>query len=296
MLKDRFRMTDLGPISWFLGIEFEQIEGVITMSQSKYLLSKLEKYGLDQAKPRTTPCEVAGYDKMSNDPIDTEINFRELVGSLIYAMTCTRPDLAWSVTKLSQHLADPSQADLTMVKHVFRYIRGTINNKLTFRKSNDLKLVGYTDADWASSREDRKSTSGYCFMLNNSGPVISWKSKKQPTVALSSCESEYVALCAGMQEAVYLKRLMEELLQNSFGPIMINVDNQGAIALSKNPTQHDRSKHVDIKYHFCRECVSSGKVEVSYVPTADNVADVMTKAASKGKVMKFRDTLFGVAR
>ena len=117
----------------------------------------------------------------------------------------------------------------------------------------------------------------------------------QPTVALSSCESEYVALCAGMQEAIYLKRLLEELLQNSFGPIMINVDNQGAISLAQHPTQHDRSKHVDIKYHFCRECVSSGKVEVAYVFTQDNVADVMTKAASKGKIMKFRDTLFGVA-
>ena len=288
-------MTDLGPLSWFLGIEFTQIEGVITMSQTKYLLNKLEKYGLDKSKPRTTPCELAGYNKMSTDPIDSNLNYRELVGSLIYAMTCTRPDLAWAVTKLSQHLADPTQADFTMVKHVFRYIRGTYDYKLTFRKTNDLKLVGFKDADWASSVEDRRSTSGYCFALNDSGPVVSWKSKKQPTVALSSCESEYVALCAGMQEALYLKRLLEELLQNSFGPIEINVDNQGAISLSKNPTQHDRSKHVDIKYHFCRECVSSGKVEVQHVSSEDNVADVMTKAASKGKLAKFRDKLFGVA-
>ena len=129
MLKDRFRMTDLGPISWFLGIEFTQIEGVITMSQTKYLLDKLEKYGLDKSKPRTTPCELAGYDKMSMDPMDSDWNYRELVGSLIYAMTCTRPDLAWAVTKLSQHLANPTQADFTMVKHVFRYIRGTYDYK-----------------------------------------------------------------------------------------------------------------------------------------------------------------------
>ena len=167
------------------------------MSQAKYLLSKLEKYGLDQAKPQTIPCELAGYDKMSNDPIDSEWNYRELVGSLIYAMTCTRRDLSWVVTKLSQHLADPSQADFTMVKHVFRYIRGTLSNKLSFSKT-ELQLIGFTDADWASSRDDRKSTSGYCFMIYPTGPVISWKSRKQPTVALSSCESEYVSLFAGM--------------------------------------------------------------------------------------------------
>ena len=295
MLKERFCMSDLGPISWFLGIEFVQMEGVITMSQSKYLLSKLQKYGLDKSNPRTTPCELGGYENMSNDPIDRDLNYRELVGSLIYAMTCTRPDLAWSVTKLSQHLADPTKADLTMVKHVFRYIRGTYDNKLTFRKTDDLKLVGYTDADWASSKDNRRSTSGYYFALNDSGPALAWKSKKQPTVALSSCESEYVALCAGMQEAIYLKRLLEELLQISFGPTTIHVDNQGAIDLAKNPTQHDRSKHIDIKYHFCRECVASRKVEVVHVSSEDNVADVMTKAASKGKLAKFRNMLSGVA-
>lgn len=288
-------MTDLGPIKWFLGIEFDQKEGVVTMSQAKYLLSKLEKYGLDQAKPRTTPCELAGYDKMSSDPIDCELNYRELVGSLIYAMTCTRPDLAWAVKKLSQHLADPTQSDFNMVKHVFRYLKGTLNNQLTFTQSKQFQLIGYTDADWASSTDDRRSTSGYCFMLNPAGPALSWKSKKQSTVALSSCESEYIALCAGMQECIYLKRLVEELCQVSFGAIPMNVDNQGAIDVSKNPTQSDRSKHFDIKYHFCRECVSRGVVEVIHVPTDDNVADLMTKAVSKPKLAKFRDALFGVA-
>ena len=259
-------MVDLGPIKWFLGIEFDQKEGVITMSQAKYLLSKLEKYSLDQANPRTTPCELAGYDKMSNDPIDSEWNYREMVGSLIYAMTCTRPDLSLVVTKLSQHLADPSQADFTMVKHVFRYIRGTLSNKLSFSKT-ELQLIGFTDSDWTSSRDDRKSTSGHCFMMNPTGPVFLWKLRKQPTVVLSSCESEYVLLCAGMQEAVYLKRLLEELCQVSYSAIPVHCDNQGTIALSKNFTHHDRSKHIDIKYPFCRECVSSGKVEVIYVPT-----------------------------
>ena len=109
-LKERFCMTDLGPISWFLGIEFKQVDGVITMSQTEYLLRKLEKYGLDKAKPRTTPCELAGYDKMPDETAECDLNYRELVGSLIYAMTCTRPDIAWAVTRLSQHLANPRKA------------------------------------------------------------------------------------------------------------------------------------------------------------------------------------------
>ena len=149
LLKMKFNMKDLGPISWFLGIEFTQTEGLITMSQSKYLLSKLEKFGLDKAKPRSTPCELAGYDS-DNFEIDNNLNFREMTGSLIYAMVCTRPDLSWGVTKLSQRLSDPRSTDFIMMKHVFRYILGTVNYQLNFRKSkNGLQLIGYSDANWS---------------------------------------------------------------------------------------------------------------------------------------------------
>ena len=130
-------------------------------------------------------------------------------------------------------------------------------------------------------------------MLNEAGPVLSWKSKKQQTVALSSCEAEYVAMSASCQEAVYLGRLLEELLQVSLQPVTINADNTGAMSLAKNPTHHDRSKHIDIKYHYNRECVSNGWVEVVYVASGDNVADGMTKAMSKVKLGQFRGTLFG---
>ena len=294
LLKMKFNMKDLVPISWFLGIEFTQTEGLITMSQSKYLLSKLEKFGLDNAKPRSTPCELAGYDS-DNFEIDNNLNFGEMTGSLIYAMVCTRPDLSWVVTKLSQHLSDPSSADFITMKHVFRYILGTVNYQLNFRKSkNGLQFIGYSDANWGSSVVDRRSTSGYYFMLNESGPVIFWKSKKQPTVALSSCESEYMALCSAVQEAMYLERLLNDVLKSSFSPVTIFVDNQGTIALSKNPVHHNRSKHIDIKYHFIRENVKDEKVNLIYVPTDKNIADMLTKPSSKLKLMIFRDVLFGI--
>ena len=199
------------------------------------------------------------------------------------------------VTKLSKHLSDPSSADFAMMKHVFRYILGAVNYQLNFRKSkNGLQLIGYSDANCGSSVVDRRSTSGYYFMLNESGPVISWKSKKQPTVALSSCESEYMALCSAVQETVYLERLLNDVLKSSFSPVTIFVDNQGTIALSKNPVHHNRFKHIDIKYHFIRENVKDEKVNLIYVPTDKNIADMLTKPSSKLKLMIFRDVLFGI--
>ena len=285
-------MKDLGPISWFLGIKFIQEKGLITMSQSEYLKNKLEKFGMSTSKPRSTPCETSGY-TVVQDNADTSL-YREMVGSLIYAMTCTRPDLSWVVTKLSQHLENPTNVDSVMLKHVFRYLIGTLDYKLSFTKShNVLKLISFSDADWGSS-DDRKSTSGYYFKLNEHGPAISWKSKRQKTVALSSCESEYMALTAATQEALYLSQLLKDLLiENSIEPVKINADNQGAIVLAKNPVHHSRSKHIDIKYHFIRENVLNKKIDIVYVPSEHNVADMMTKPFSKIKLRKFKDVLFG---
>ena len=297
-LKSRFRMKDLGEISCFLGIHFKQENGCITMSQKQYLKDKLIKYNLDNSKPRSTPCELAGYEKAGSiaedeGGVDNTL-YREMVGSLLYATTCTRPDLGWAVSKLSQHLSNPTHADLVMMKHVFRYVLGTLDNCLSFRKTNDgLKLHGYSDSDWASSL-DRKSTSGYVFSLAENGPAIMWKSKKQPTVALSSCEAEYIALCSATQEAVYLSNLFNSLgVMSSNTPIPIYVDNQGTMDLAKNPVSHQRSKHIDIKYHYVRECVNGNKVELFYVPSEDNVSDILTKAVPKAKITKFKSSLFG---
>ena len=298
-LKTKFQMKDLGPISCFLGIRFKQAEGMITMDQSQYLKNKLIKFKMDTCKPRSTPCELAGYnDSKSESQNENNSLYREMVGALIYAMTCTRPDLSFVVSKLSQHLSDPTEADFVMLKHVFRYVQGTADYCLKFKKSsNDIKLNGFSDADWGTSL-DRRSTSGFYFSLCVNGPALSWKTKKQSTVALSSCESEYMALCATTQEAIYLSNLLHDF--NSVvhksaerKSVIINVDNQGAIALAKNPVHHNRSKHIDIKYHFIRENVVNNNVSLIYVPSENNIADLMTKPASKVKLCKFRNSLFG---
>jgi len=293
MLQAKFSMKDLGALSYFLGIDFEQDVGSVKMNQKRYLRKILERFEMNDCKPRYTPCEQ-NLEFNDEDPVDCR-KYREVIGSLIYAMTCTRPDICWIVTKLSQYLSKPVKAHWVTVKHVLRYLKGTIDYELCYRKSEDgLNLVGYSDADWASSIEDRRSTTGYCFSLSKTGPLISWKSRKQPTVALSSCEAEYIALAAAIQEILHLTQLLNDIDRESrFDPVTLFEDNQGTIALAKNPINRQRSKHIDIRYHFIRNEISSGKVVLQYCPTQDMVADIMTKPATKIKLEKFGNFLFG---
>ena len=292
---NKFKMKDLGRLSYFLGIEFEQNENSVTMSQKRYISKVLERFEMTDCKPKSTPSEQK-LECNDTSPADSK-TYREAVGSLIYAMTCTRPDICWIVTKLSQHLSKPLQSHWVAVKHVLRYLKGTLNKKLCYKKCEDgLKLIGYSDADWASSIEDRRSTSGYCFSLAKNGPPISWKSRKQPTVALSSCEAEYIALAAAVQEGTYLSYWLNGMMvetEKKPEPVLIFEDNQGTIALSHNPVGRQRSKHIDVRYHFIRSMLTEGKISVQYCPTSEMVADLMTKPSTKIKLDKFDSYLFG---
>ena len=290
----KFRMKDLGELSSFLGIKFQQSKEKVTMSQEHYLRNVLKSFGMEDCKPRSTPCEpnLKSYEE-SNAEIKDITDYRRMVGTLIYAMTCTRPDLAYTVTKLSQHLSCPTSADWAMLKHVFRYIKQSVAYKLTFTKSSNLKINAFCDADWASSLQDRHSISGYVISLNENGPPISWKSKKQSSVALSTCEAEYMALSLTCQEAVYLTRLLNELLPTNLPPVIIKNDNQGALALVKNPVKHTKSKHIDIRYHYVRECYNENKINLDYVQSSKNIADIFTKPPKKYFLREFGQFLFG---
>ena len=292
LLKNRFKMKDLGPLKYFLGIEFTQVKGSIKLAQSHYTKKLLTKFGMIDAKPRSTPCEPKP-DIVNGDSQPLHVKYREVVGSLIYLMTCTRPDLSWTVTRLSQKLEKPGPAEWVMLKHVLQYLKGTINCGLMYHKSTEgLSLIGYSDSDWASCQETRRSTSGYYFALNHDGPPVSWKSRKQPTVALSSCEAEYMALTECTQEAMFLKMLLSDVITIP-EPIEINGDNQGAISLVKNPIISTRSKHIDVKHHFVRETYAAKSINVSHVGTDNNVADLFTKPITKNKLFRFRKMLFG---
>ena len=199
-------------------------------------------------------------------------------------MIATRPDLCYIVTKLSQYMA----------KHVLRYLNGTIAHSLTFKKSESLNLFGFCDADWANC-SDRRSITGYVFSLSHDGPLISWKSRKQQTVALSTCEAEYMALASAVQETKFLLKLLKSIVGCELSDsVTLYCDNQSALALAKNPVQHQRSKDIDVKYHFIRGEVQKGYVQLIYVPSEKNMADIFTKGMTNVKLKSFSDSLMGI--
>lgn len=293
-LHNRFKMRDLGQINWFLGIKFNSSENSISATQETYIDKLLCKFNMADCSTKLVPCDANIYNiETAESKILTDVNFyRQIVGSLIYIMTCTRPDICFSVTKLSENLISPTKAHLTYAKNVLRYLKHTKAYSLNFHKScTPLKLSGFTDSDWASSK-DRKSISGYAFMLDEDGPLISWRSKKQSTIALSSCEAEYIAATAAVQEAKFLRSLLSEMRGSSPDQVTIFADNQGAIKLAYNPVFHARSKHIDIKFHFVREEINKGSIQLVFVPSADNIADIFTKPLSKFQLVNF-ECIFG---
>lgn len=295
MLTARFKMKDLGKLNNFLGIDFNQSASQVTMSQERYVNKILSKFGMQDCRSRETPCEVKLEYTENAEKMEDPRMYREAVGSLIYLATCTRPDLSFVIGKLSQHFAEPSEEHWNTVKHVFRYLKGTTNYGLCFKKDDksQLGLVVHSDADWASDASDRRSTTGYCASLSTGSSLISWKSRKQPTVALSTCEAEYIALASAIQECMYLQQLLKGMDTYKYAPTKVYDDNQGAIALARNPVNRQRCKHIDIKYHFIRETVSSGKISLEYCPTDDMIADLLTKPATKLQLKRFAQHLFG---
>lgn len=295
MLTDRFKMKDLGKLNNFLGIDFNQSEGQVTMSQERYVNKILSRFGMQDCRVRETPCESKLEYTENAEKMEEPRMYREAVGSLIYLATCTRPDLSFVVSKLSQHFAEPSEEHWSTVKHVFRYLKGTTDRGLCFKKDDagKLGLIVHSDADWASEVTDRRSTTGYCASLSERSSLISWKSRKQPTVALSTCEAEYMALASAIQECMYLQQLLKGIDEYQYGQTKVYDDNQGAIALARNPVNRQRCKHIDIKYHFIRETVNSGRISLEYCPTDNMVADLMTKPATKLQLKKFAQYLFG---
>lgn len=281
ILCKRFRMKDLGQLTWFLGIEFMSSDHCIIMHQKKYCEKILDRFNMSDCKPKSIPCNPS-FSKIANcesSVLENPKLYREIVGSLIYLMAATRPDLCFVVAKLSQFMSKRTVAQLGVAKHVLRYVKGTLDLGLKFCKTE-------TDSDWGSS-ENRRSVAGYCFKLDIHGPLISWNCKKQKVVALSTCEAEYVAICHAVQECNFLSQLYADVTGSQRDKVVLLVDNQGAIALAKNPVYHKRSKHIDIKYHYIPSQIEDGNVKLEYIPSEENVADMFTKPFPKAKLLKF---------
>ncbi|CZS92418.1 related to TY4B TY4B protein [Rhynchosporium agropyri] len=300
-LSSRFKAKNLGEISKILGarVTRDRESKSLEIDQEQYLQSVLDKFGIthETFKPRQTPAN--GYENLrpANDN-DERINvteYQQAIGSLMYAMIFTRPDIAFILGKLSQFMSDPAIHHGHGLKALLRYTKSTIKTKIRYGPGGEYSIaVLYSDADWASDKFDRKSVSGSVTMFY--GGPISWASKKQRSVATSSCESEYMALAACAKQGQWFAQVFRELgypqyIGKDSSLVQMLGDNQGAIALTKNAHLNERSKHIDIAYHFVRDLSERGRLKVDYIPTGDMIADGMTKPLDSLAFEKFKDQM-----
>jgi len=265
-------------------------DGDISIDQTTYINDILTRFGMEDSKAVSTP--LATGTKLTKDDANSARNeiqplYQSIVGSLMYAMLCTRPDIAYTVQQLSQFASDPAQVYLQAAKRALRYLQGTQDLHLMYQHDNGGTgtIQSYSDADFAAG-EDRKSISGYIFML--AGSPISWQAKKQSTIALLTAEAEYAALTQAAKEVIWLQNLLIDLGMSKYAPKIINVDNQGTIALAENPIHHARTKHLDVQLQFVRNSIENGLIKLKYCPTDVMLADIMTKALAKEKHASMR--------
>uniref|UniRef100_A0AAV1U369 Integrase catalytic domain-containing protein n=1 Tax=Peronospora matthiolae TaxID=2874970 RepID=A0AAV1U369_9STRA len=245
-LKTRFEMTDSGKCAFVLGIELlDGEDGSVTMCQRRYVDDVLKRFGMDECKAVASPVDVSSRLVPSNSASKVDVPFREAVSALMHLTTVTRPDIAYAVSFVSRFMEKPQEEHWVAVKRIFRYLQGTKMHGICYKPSAKIDFRGYSDADWAGDLADRKSTSGYVFMLL--GAPVSWGSKKQPSVSLSTSEAEYIALSLAIQEGKWINRLLCEIMAaaNEEGPeLVIREDNQSCIKMTKNPASHGRAKRI----------------------------------------------------
>jgi len=257
------------------------------LSQQTYINKVLERFQMYDCKPIDNP--IAKSENLcldmcpkTQDEIEkmAHVPYANVVGSLMYAMMCTRLDICYAVGLVSRFQCNPRLAHWKAVKRILRYLKGTMDYVLCYQ-GLDLRLVGYSDADWGCNIDEHKSTSGYAFLLNNG--AITWSSKKQSCIALSTMEAEYVACSAAVQEVVWLRRFLQhlEIVRDALDPLTIHCDSTAALAYAKDPKYHGRTKHIDIQYHYIRDMVAQKEVVLKHISTSCMVADPLTKPIAR---------------
>jgi hypothetical protein len=305
-LMNHYKMKDMGDLQMILGMRInrDREQQIIRIDQGLYIQKILKKFNMEYCSPVHTPESTADLGSIQaenseeNNNYMKKVPYREAIGALLYASICTRPDIAHAVNQVSQFQINPTPAHWVAVKRIIKYLNTYPNIGLEFKgmKNNDtnVHLHCYCDADWAQSKLDRKSVGGYLVRLNND--VISWQVKKQSTVALSSTEAEYMQMTQAAKELKWFINLFSELYSisnsNYYIPTTVmKCDNRSAIDLSKNDIYHDRTKHIDLRYHFIRDCVQAKLFSIMHVPTAEQQADIFTKGLQRNLFTKFRNLI-----
>jgi len=303
-MKSKFDMKDIGELRQILGMEVirDWRKGTLTLLQTRYMQEMIAKFGMEAASDRRQhklPLSPAKIDKLSLSQCPTtqeereeadRYPYREVVGSLMYLMISTRPDIAFAVNQLSKYMQNWGLLHIKAAKNLLLYIKATTDKGITYRRGA-LNFQGFVDADWAGNIDNARSTTGYIFYLAN-GP-ISWRSKEQKTVALSTAEAEYMALSAATQEALHLRQILPFLQIDISSATVIYEDNDSALKLAQNPVHQERTRHINIRYHFIRENIVSKEIMVERVVSKQNLADLLTKAIDNSVYQHLIDMFLG---
>ncbi|GJW12018.1 ribonuclease H-like domain, reverse transcriptase, RNA-dependent DNA polymerase [Tanacetum coccineum] len=288
-MEEKFEMSDLGLLAYYLGIEVTQTNGDISIKQSAYASKILKEAGMIDCNETLIPMDPGTrLTKITEGTMVNSTEYRSLIGCLRYLLH-TRPDLSYSVGLLSRFMQEPREQHMKAIRQVLRYVQGTKDHGITYKHNGGNKIHGYSDSSYGVNTQEGKGTTGIIFYYGES--PISWSTQKQATVALSSCESEFIAATAAATQALWLKRLLSKLTHSQEEKVIIQVDNKSAIALMKNPVFHGRSKHIDTKYHFIRECVEREDIQVEFVNGEYQKADILTKALPKIKFLTMRQLI-----
>jgi hypothetical protein len=306
-LMRKYEMSDLGEIHHILGMKVQRTGDSIKITQDVYVDDKLKEYGFENTRAVSTPEEVqtnhphkASTDDASNMLSAQDVHtYRSMVGSLMYASCSTRPDITHATNMVARGMSNPSYTDMIRARKVFKYLSSSRHYGLLYRPPHPYQggvvvLHGYCDADYGGDLIDRKSTTGYCTYLNDN--LITWASKKQQTVALSSCESEYMAITEVAKEIMWMRHLLHELDIQVETPTTIYVDNQSAIRISENDSAHSRTKHIDIKHHYINDLINQGEVKLEWISTDNQLADIFTKTLQPSTFISLRDRLIHSSR
>ena len=287
-MQGEFEMSMMGDLNFFLGLQVKQLDHGTFLNQSKYCKELLKKYEMDSCKESSTPMATSNYldADESGKPFDST-KYRGLIGSLLY-LTASRPDIMFSVCMCARFQSNPKESHFAIAKRILKYLKGTINVGLWYPKGASFNLVGYSDADFAGCKLDRKSTSGTCHLLGSS--LVSWHSKKQASVALSTAEAEYVAAGSCCAQTLWLKQQLFDY-GLKLDHIPIRCDNTSAINLTKNPILHSRTKHIEIRHHFIRDHVQKGDCIIEFVDSNNQLADIFTKPLPKDRFFQLRNEL-----
>ena len=292
LMQSRYQMSMMGEMSYFLGLQVKQTDDGIFINQSKYTKNLLKKFNLQDCTAIATPMATATKLDPDEGALVDVTNYRGMIGSLLY-LTASRPDIMYATCLCARFQANPREPHLIAVKRIFRYLKGEPNLGLWYPRETDFNLVGYSDSDFAGCKIDRKSTSGSCQLLG--GRLVSWFSKKQKSISTSTAEAEYIAAGSCCAQILWMKHQLQDY-GLSYTKVPIYCDNQSAIAMTGNPVQHSLTKHISIRYHFIREHVQQKDIEMHFIPTEQQLADIFTKPLPEAVFMKLVNELGMIRR